>query len=255
MGRFLSVDPITREYPELTPFQFAGNRPIRAVDLDGLEPLDFNMGGYLTNWFGDGLIGMADWLDETLSLTSKPEIKQTVNKVKIGSVTNQTTIKNSVTTTIKTNLSSKVKYIKTNNTSEEDPSPLVKTKSKLEVAVENKTSVKTTKGFTTVTVYNSTSTTNDGKVKNTTGVNIEGIVEGIPVVNKTSISKDSEGVTEASTSVGVGTSDNNAGVIFKTSSDQNGANTTSVGVTSEGTSNSTGISNTVTIDINTKPKN
>jgi RHS repeat-associated protein len=37
LGRFLSVDPITKKYPELTPYQFASNTPIQAVDLDGLE--------------------------------------------------------------------------------------------------------------------------------------------------------------------------------------------------------------------------
>jgi Protein-glutamine gamma-glutamyltransferase len=37
-ARFLSVDPISAEYPELTPYQFAGNTPIQAIDLDGLEP-------------------------------------------------------------------------------------------------------------------------------------------------------------------------------------------------------------------------
>jgi RHS repeat-associated protein len=36
-GRFLSVDPITKKYPELTPYQFASNRPIQGVDRDGLE--------------------------------------------------------------------------------------------------------------------------------------------------------------------------------------------------------------------------
>jgi RHS repeat-associated protein len=37
LGRFISVDPITDEYPELTPYQFASNTPIQATDLDGLE--------------------------------------------------------------------------------------------------------------------------------------------------------------------------------------------------------------------------
>ncbi len=37
IGRFLSVDPLTRSYPELTPYQFASNTPIAAIDLDGLE--------------------------------------------------------------------------------------------------------------------------------------------------------------------------------------------------------------------------
>src|SRR5690606_13412753 len=37
LGKFLSVDPITKSYPELTPYQFASNTPIQAIDLDGLE--------------------------------------------------------------------------------------------------------------------------------------------------------------------------------------------------------------------------
>ncbi|GEP89294.1 RHS repeat-associated core domain-containing protein [Chitinophaga terrae (ex Kim and Jung 2007)] len=37
IGKFLSVDPITAKYPELTPYQFASNRPIDGIDLDGLE--------------------------------------------------------------------------------------------------------------------------------------------------------------------------------------------------------------------------
>jgi RHS repeat-associated protein len=36
-SRFLSVDPLTTKYPELTPYQFASNRPIDGVDMDGRE--------------------------------------------------------------------------------------------------------------------------------------------------------------------------------------------------------------------------
>jgi RHS repeat-associated protein len=39
IGRFLSVDPLTASYPWYTPYQFAGNMPIWAIDLDGLEPM------------------------------------------------------------------------------------------------------------------------------------------------------------------------------------------------------------------------
>lgn len=38
LGRFLSIDPLTRDYPWYTPYQFAGNMPISAIDLDGAEP-------------------------------------------------------------------------------------------------------------------------------------------------------------------------------------------------------------------------
>jgi RHS repeat-associated protein len=37
LGRFLSVDPLTKSYPWLTPYQFASNRPIDGIDLDGKE--------------------------------------------------------------------------------------------------------------------------------------------------------------------------------------------------------------------------
>ncbi|QJB36316.1 hypothetical protein HF329_31980 [Chitinophaga oryzae] len=37
IAKFLSVDPITKQYPELTPYQFASNRPIDGIDQDGLE--------------------------------------------------------------------------------------------------------------------------------------------------------------------------------------------------------------------------
>jgi RHS repeat-associated protein len=42
--RFTSIDPLTAKYPELTPFQFASNRPIDGIDLDGLEFQQFMAG-------------------------------------------------------------------------------------------------------------------------------------------------------------------------------------------------------------------
>ncbi len=37
IAKFLSVDPLTKGYPYYTPYQFAGNKPIVAIDLDGAE--------------------------------------------------------------------------------------------------------------------------------------------------------------------------------------------------------------------------
>src|ERR1041384_2610253 len=37
LGRFISVDPLTKKYPWYSPYQFAGNKPIQFIDLDGLE--------------------------------------------------------------------------------------------------------------------------------------------------------------------------------------------------------------------------
>ncbi len=37
LARFLSLDPLFTSYPWYTPYQFAGNKPILSIDLDGLE--------------------------------------------------------------------------------------------------------------------------------------------------------------------------------------------------------------------------
>lgn len=39
VSRFMSVDPLTAKFPNLSPYQYASNRPIDAIDLDGLEAL------------------------------------------------------------------------------------------------------------------------------------------------------------------------------------------------------------------------
>jgi uncharacterized protein DUF4329 len=40
LGRFLSVDPLTKKYASWTPYLFAGNNPIRYVDINGMGPGD-----------------------------------------------------------------------------------------------------------------------------------------------------------------------------------------------------------------------
>ena len=56
IARFLSVDPLTQSYPWYTPYQFAGNTPIWAIDLDGLEEAfatdfyDENAARYKREW-------------------------------------------------------------------------------------------------------------------------------------------------------------------------------------------------------------
>ncbi len=37
LGRFLSVDPLMKEFSYYTPYQFASNSPLLAIDIDGLE--------------------------------------------------------------------------------------------------------------------------------------------------------------------------------------------------------------------------
>ena len=55
LGRFLSVDPITKNYPWLTPYQFASNTPVQAIDQDGLESSNVNTGETDNTLSGDNL--------------------------------------------------------------------------------------------------------------------------------------------------------------------------------------------------------
>lgn len=44
LGKFLSVDPLSSSFPWYTPYQFAGNTPIWAIDVYGLEDQKTNEG-------------------------------------------------------------------------------------------------------------------------------------------------------------------------------------------------------------------
>ena len=52
VGRFFTVDPLTQKYPDLTPYQFASNTPVQAIDLDGLEKFSINFNGKAYSIFG-----------------------------------------------------------------------------------------------------------------------------------------------------------------------------------------------------------
>ena len=43
IGKFLSVDPLFKDYSELTTYQFASNNPILNIDIDGLEGKEAKM--------------------------------------------------------------------------------------------------------------------------------------------------------------------------------------------------------------------
>jgi RHS repeat-associated protein len=69
LGRFLSVDPLTTKYPWYTPYQFAGNKPTQAIDLDGLE--EKLMSGELSS---------SKLWKPFLEVLNKTEVQQTFNK-------------------------------------------------------------------------------------------------------------------------------------------------------------------------------
>ena len=42
LGRFLSLDPLAKQYPHNSPFAFSENRVIDGIELEGLEYLNYN---------------------------------------------------------------------------------------------------------------------------------------------------------------------------------------------------------------------
>jgi RHS repeat-associated protein len=60
LGRFLSVDPLAKDYPMLTPYQFASNTPVQAIDLDGLEAYYTVSGGFICQYGTDPTVKVVD---------------------------------------------------------------------------------------------------------------------------------------------------------------------------------------------------
>jgi RHS repeat-associated protein len=98
LGKFLSVDPLTQQYPELTPYQFASNTPIQAIDLDGLEAF----GNRPCGWCGSGGGGgggpmfrfsnpraVPSNVSRPPSVSNTPPPANTPGQVKTGSVNTQ----------------------------------------------------------------------------------------------------------------------------------------------------------------------
>lgn len=82
LGKFLSVDPLTKSYAFYTPYQFAGNKPIAFVDQDGLEELWYN-------FVKVGTINEKDF--PVLAVISQVEVEHEGEIINIGSVLNDFT--------------------------------------------------------------------------------------------------------------------------------------------------------------------
>ncbi len=66
IGKFLSLDPLFRSFPWYTPYQFAGNKPINCVDLDGLEEVNYTV----VERYSDGSALIKIEVDKTVSFNS-----------------------------------------------------------------------------------------------------------------------------------------------------------------------------------------
>jgi RHS repeat-associated protein len=83
LGRFLSVDPLTKTFPYYSPYHYASNSPLKFSDLDGGEPQD-----YLENWVPQTLfqmstgkkIGTGGWMEVTSSKLGRIDVQMVYDK-------------------------------------------------------------------------------------------------------------------------------------------------------------------------------
>jgi len=73
IGKFLSVDPLTSSFPWYTPYQFAGNTPIQAIDLEGAEELKVAKKAFAFYIFATKVMMTSERLISLVSLINKPE--------------------------------------------------------------------------------------------------------------------------------------------------------------------------------------
>jgi RHS repeat-associated protein len=72
--RFVSIDPLFRDYPFYTPYQYAGNKPVNFIDLDGLEESEANSKNLATK---EPNINSSN--DNVTNYTTKPPIIEVDN--------------------------------------------------------------------------------------------------------------------------------------------------------------------------------
>ena len=78
VSRWLSPDPLSKEFPEWSPYVFTNNNPIRFVDSEGLAPVD---------WIKNNLTGAFEWRNEVTSIANTPKNYTYVGKTDNSIVT------------------------------------------------------------------------------------------------------------------------------------------------------------------------
>jgi RHS repeat-associated protein len=206
LGRFLSIDPLSDEYPELTPYQVASLSPIWMNELEGLEGVPYtNPMQVIFQGFGQGIIGMGNWFDETFSWGNEITTTTTTTTTTKGPVTTESGVETKTTTETIPQLGGTLLSIRNAGkpvTAVELP-PLTKTISNTTVSGYNQATVK--KGNATF-VTKATANENEAKVENSASANIK--IKKVPVNVKGSVTQSTNGSTQLKAEVA---KSNNAG--------------------------------------------
>lgn len=223
------MDPLTKDYPELTTYQYSSNCPIACIDLDGLE-------GAANTGFGSDpmatfayqmssyLEAAASWLDVTIQNTSELFLSPFVREKTVGTTTitekKGSTVTTNVTATITpSKLFNKSSY--SNNTYAAGKVIEIKAVLNNDIKVVNSTSTVLTPTTTVVrstsvsTTISSTNPENIGKITVENKLSVNTNVNGVPVTGtgKTQTTTgNGTSTSETSISIGVGNDNNNVSV-------------------------------------------
>jgi RHS repeat-associated protein len=141
LGRWHQVDPKIESMEILSPYNMDFNNPIRYSDHLGDEPEvgEPPIGGgnpmyYVAHGIGQAFDAAANWLDKTFSWgnTTTVEKISSSSSSPDGSKTQSMAGVTEVTVEQSTNFSSNLKYVRLNNSNENNPNGLIKTNTKIE---------------------------------------------------------------------------------------------------------------------------
>ena len=191
IGRFLSVDPLTQDYPWYTPYQFTGNNPIRFVDLDGLEPLDPM--AFIWQGFGDGFSGIANWVDNIFSWGTETTVTTPTSTKQNGNVTTTSGIEVKNIEESSTNFGGVFSTVRNNGspTPMDELPPVVKNKSTTTASPFKQVEVKTK---LVSIVAKATANQNEAKVEASATVKVK--VYKVPVDVKVSTTTSTNGQSD-----------------------------------------------------------
>ena len=187
LGRFLSVDPITKKYPMLTPYQFSSNRPIDGIDRDGLEHIYYNdPKQMLYEAGGDISAAMGNIADR---FSAKVEAGFTYFKNLFSNSNTSVTFEKKTTFSagISSNAANYLSYVKNNNSSEGAPSVF-----NFSFGKTQSISIVTKEQVGTFSLTNTMSIDSKGVSKDKNGATLLSTFAGIPADFSISTSKSSK---------------------------------------------------------------
>jgi hypothetical protein len=197
IGRFWSLDPLAKKYPQWAPYVFSGNRVIDAIELEGLEP------GTPMGYFAEGMRQYFDAVFSTVTAEHESYIKNEnpVSQTKTNAATVTTKVVTKKSANFKVDFSDVFNRTHDNKVKLSDENLQFNIKNETKKAVEVTTKVKGPVDFSA-----EQSTNEQGKIEKrvevTVGLDSKNVEANAFVAG--SNSKDGKNSSESKTQIEIG---------------------------------------------------